>query len=75
MLRDRTSGKTTYSGGRVVDIHIPKGTPPQTITFDLNTAYSFLCAHSEYFNCPLVLVNRVDEELRFGEKYPPARGS
>jgi hypothetical protein len=72
LLRDRTSGKTTYSGGRVVDIHIPKGAPPQTLTFDLNTAYSFLCAHSEYFNCPLVLVNRVDEELRFGEKYPPA---
>jgi uncharacterized protein DUF1684/WD40 repeat protein len=71
LLRDRTSGKTTYSGGRVVDIHIPKGSPPQTITFDLNTAYSFLCAHSDYFNCPLVLTNNLDAELKFGEKYPP----
>jgi hypothetical protein len=71
LLRDRTSGKTTYGGGRVVDIHIPKGSPPQTITFDLNTAYSFLCAHSEYFNCPLVLANNLDVELKFGEKYPP----
>jgi uncharacterized protein len=71
LLRDRTSGKTTYGGGRVVDIHIPKGAPPQTIQFDLNTAYSFLCAHSDYFNCPLVLTNNLDAELKFGEKYPP----
>jgi len=71
LLRDRTSGVTTYGGGRVVDVHIPKGSPPQEITFDLNTAYSFLCAHSEYFNCPLVLANKLDVELKFGEKYPP----
>jgi len=71
LLRDRTSGRTTYEGGRVVDIRIPKGSPPQTITFDLNTAYSFLCAHSEFFNCPLVLVNKLDVALEFGEKYPP----
>jgi uncharacterized protein (DUF1684 family) len=71
LLRDRTSGKTTYGGGRVVDISIPKGAPPATITFDLNMAYSFLCAHSEFYNCPLVLTNRVDADLTFGEKYPP----
>ena len=71
LLRDGTSGKTTYGGGRVVDIHIPKGSPPQTITVDLNTAYSFLCAHSEAFNCPLVLTNRLDVDLKFGEKHPP----
>ena len=71
LLRDRTSGKTTYGGGRVVDIHIPKGSPPQSITFDLNTAYSFLCAHSDFFNCPLALANKLDTELTFGEKFPP----
>ena len=71
LLRDRTSGKTTYGGGRVVDIHLPRGAPPQTVTVNLNTAYSFLCAHSEYFNCPLVLTNKIDAELNYGEKYPP----
>lgn len=71
LLRDRTSGKTTYGGGRVVDIAIPKGAPPATLTFDLNMAYSFLCAHSEFYNCPLVLTNRVDADLTYGEKYPP----
>ena len=71
LLRDRTSGKTTYGGGRVVEITIPKGAPPPTITFDLNMAYSFLCAHSEFYNCPLVLTNRLDADLNYGEKYPP----
>jgi hypothetical protein len=71
LLRDRTSGKTTYGGGRVVDISIPKGAPPATVTFDLNMAYSFLCAHSEFYNCPLVLTNRVDADLTYGEKFPP----
>lgn len=75
LLRDRTSGKTTYGGGRVVEISIPKGAPPATLTFDLNMAYSFLCAHSEFYNCPLVLTNRVDVDLPFGEKYPPNMSS
>jgi len=71
LLRDRTSGKTTYGGGRVVDIHFPPGAPPQAVTVNLNTAYSFLCAHSEYYNCPLVLTNKIDADLNYGEKYPP----
>ena len=75
LLRDRTSGKTTYGGGRVVEISIPKGAPPAAVTFDLNMAYSFLCAHSEFYNCPLVLTNRVGVDLPFGEKYPPKMSS
>lgn len=71
LLRDRTSGKTTYGGGRVVEIAIPKGAPPAALIFDLNMAYSFLCAHSEFYNCPLVLTNRLDADLTYGEKYPP----
>jgi uncharacterized protein len=71
LLRDRTSGKTTYGGGRVVEVSIPKGAPPAQLTINLNMAYSFLCAHSDYYNCPLVLANVVDTELRYGEKHPP----
>ena len=74
LLRDRTSGKTTYGGGRVVDISIPKGAPPPAVTFDLNMAYSFLCAHSDFYNCPLMLTNRLDANLTYGEKYPPKMG-
>jgi hypothetical protein len=71
LLRDRTSGKTTYGGGRVVDVAVPKGAPPETLTLNLNMAYSFLCAHSNFYNCPLVLTSDVDADLNFGEKYPP----
>lgn len=74
LLKDRTSGKTTYGGGRVVDVSIAKdskGAPPATLKVNLNMAYSFLCAHSSFYNCPLMLTNYVDEDLSFGEKYPP----
>lgn len=77
LLKDRTSGKTTYGGGRVVDVPLPKdpkdpkGAPVQTLKLNLNMAYSFLCAHSNYYNCPLVLTSYVDADLNFGEKYPP----
>lgn len=75
LLRDGTSGKTTYGGGRVVDVSIPSASPQQTVDVNFNTAYSFLCAHSEYFNCPLVLADRIGAELTYGEKYPPLIGN
>jgi uncharacterized protein (DUF1684 family) len=71
LVRDRTSGKTTYGGGRVVEVAFPKGEPPQTVTVNFNMAYSFLCAHSQFYNCPLILAAPIDAELNYGEKYPP----
>ena len=71
LLRDRTSGKTSYAGGRVAEVHFPKGAPPERMTMDLNEMYSFLCAHSSFYNCPLELATRIDAELNYGEKYPP----
>lgn len=78
LLKDRTSGKTTYGGGREGDVSLPKddkdpkGAPVQTLNLNLSMAYSFLCAHSSFYNCPLVLTSYVDADLNFGEKYPPA---
>lgn len=78
LLKDRTSGKTTYGGGRVVDVSLPKAAkdpgsaPVQALTLNLNMAYSFLCAHSSFYNCPLVLTSYVDADLNFGEKHPPS---
>jgi hypothetical protein len=48
-----------------------EGTPPERVTIDLNRTYSFLCAHSIFYNCPLVLTTRIDADLNYGEKYPP----
>jgi uncharacterized protein (DUF1684 family) len=71
LFRDRTGGKGTYGGGRVIDVEIPQGAPPEKISVNFNNAYSFLCAHSPFYNCPLTLAERVDAALPYGEKYPP----
>jgi hypothetical protein len=97
LLKDKTSGKTSYGGGRVVEVQVPKVAATQdesvagsnkvetstsptteapaatgaTVSVNLNTAYSFLCAHSECYNCPLTLTDRVDAALTYGEKFPP----
>lgn len=71
-LTDKTSKKTSYGGGRVLETHFSAGQAPKTMTLDLNTLYSFLCAHSDYYNCPINLTSFVDTELKYGEMYPPA---
>jgi uncharacterized protein len=71
LLRDRTSGGSSYAGGRVTGVQFPKGAPPVHMSVDLNTAYSFLCAHSNFYNCPIALTDYVDAELDYGEKFPP----
>ena len=70
LLKDRTSGKSTYGGGRVIELHIPKGAPPRNLSVNLNMASSFLCAHSDFYNCPIALADRLDVALAYGEKYP-----
>jgi hypothetical protein len=75
LVRDRTSGKTTYGGGRVLEVQFAAGAPPQSLTLNFNTLYSFLCAHSDFYNCPIALTDRIDAELTFGEKHPPVLGS
>jgi len=72
-LTDRTSATTSYGGGRVLEVGFAKGQPPAAMRFNLNTLYSFLCAHSDYYNCPIKLTTRLDTALEYGEKYPPRR--
>lgn len=68
---DKTSKKTSYGGGRVLETHFPAGRPPTALSLNLNMLYSFLCAHSDYYNCPINLTTYVPVELKYGEKYPP----
>ncbi|UJB17222.1 MULTISPECIES: DUF1684 domain-containing protein [Lysobacter] len=70
-VTDKTSKKTSYGGGRAVGVTFEPGAAPKTMTVNLNTMYSFLCAHSDYFNCPINLTTFVPVELKYGEKYPP----
>ncbi|QWP75728.1 DUF1684 domain-containing protein [Lysobacter sp. K5869] len=68
---DKTSKKTSYGGGRSLEAHFPAGQPPRSLSLNFNTLYSFLCAHSDYYNCPINLTTYVPVELKYGEKYPP----
>lgn len=47
---DDTNGKSTYSGGRYIDLRIPKG---ETITLDFNKAYNPYCAYNSKYSCPI----------------------
>jgi uncharacterized protein (DUF1684 family) len=48
-FRDRTSGGSTYGGGRYVDV-----TPGKTsCIIDFNMAYNPYCAYNDYYICPI----------------------
>ena len=52
-FNDTTNGKTSYGGGRFIDIEIPeKGN--SSIIIDFNKAYNPYCAYNKRWSCPLV---------------------
>lgn len=48
---DRTTGETTYRGGRYLDI---EKTSDSVYVIDFNRAYNPFCAYNEAFSCPRV---------------------
>jgi len=48
---DATNGQYTYSGGRYIDLSIPRG---NTIIIDFNRAYNPYCAYNKKYSCPIV---------------------
>ena len=53
-FRDKTTGQTTYRGGRYLDFH-PEETPTDgdEVVVDFNLAYTPFCAFDDAFACPL----------------------
>lgn len=49
-FKDLTNGKTTYGGGRYMDLEIPEG---DYIWIDFNKAYNPFCAYSYKYSCPI----------------------
>lgn len=50
--RDLTAGKSTYGGGKYIDLRIPKG---ETIVLDFNKSYHPYCAYNAVdYSCPIV---------------------
>ena len=67
-FKDKTSGNSTYGGGRYIDFKIPTAENPW---IDFNTAYNPYCAYSYRYSCPIPpVVNTLDVEIRAGEKTP-----
>ena len=69
LFRDATSGKTTYGGGRYLEIAPANLTDTQAI-LDFNTAYNPYCAYSPGYSCPLPPAeNTLPVAVQAGEKY------
>lgn len=53
-FKDTTCKKTSYSGGRFLDLSILDIQPNNTIELDFNMAYNPYCAYSDGYSCPKV---------------------
>lgn len=63
---DLTNGKTTYAGGRFMDIDY---NGQDTINLDFNYAYNPSCAYNHDFSCPVPPAeNHLPIEINAGEK-------
>ena len=63
---DLTNGKSTYGGGRYIDLEIPEG---DTMVIDFNKAYNPFCAYNDKFSCPIPpKENHLNVEIKAGVK-------
>lgn len=63
---DKTSGVTTYGGGRYLDLEIGKS---DNIIIDFNLAYNPYCAYAPKYSCPLPPAeNILNIAIEAGEK-------
>lgn len=71
LFTDGTSGISTYGGGRALVFDLPQGKSTTDVQLDFNSAYSFLCAHSPVFRCPIRITKKIEAKMPFGERYTP----
>lgn len=63
---DQTSGKSTYGGGRYLELKIPNA---DEVVLDFNLAFNPYCAYVEGYSCPLPpKANVLKVEIKAGEK-------
>jgi uncharacterized protein len=68
LFRDGTSGKTTYGGGRYLDLDADQLTGNRT-SLDFNAAYNPYCAYNTSYACPLPPAeNTLPVAVEAGEK-------
>jgi len=67
IIKDKTSGRSTYPAGRFIDTEAPKG---GHVVIDFNRAYNPPCAFTPYATCPLPpRQNVLPVAVEAGEKY------
>lgn len=67
-FNDLTNNKTSYGGGRYIDLEIPS-TDSNTITIDFNKAYNPYCAYNHKYSCPIPPAeNFLNTEIKAGVK-------
>lgn len=63
---DKTNGEETYTGGRYIDLRIPRG---DNIKIDFNRAYNPYCAYNKKYSCPIVPgINALSTQILAGVK-------
>jgi uncharacterized protein (DUF1684 family) len=63
---DLTNGKSTYGGGRYLDLEIPEG---DTMIIDFNKAYNPYCAYNGKYSCPVTpKENHINVAINAGVK-------
>ncbi|WGH76951.1 DUF1684 domain-containing protein [Tenacibaculum tangerinum] len=64
---DTTNGKTSYKGGRFIDLYTTDIKDDGTIIIDFNKAYNPYCAYSDRYSCPITPQdNYLDTEIKAG---------
>jgi len=69
---DLTNGAESYSGGRYLEVRIPKeGTE---VIIDFNKSYNPYCVYSDRYSCPIVPAeNNIATAIRAGVRYTSAK--
>jgi len=66
---DKTSGSTSYGGGRFIDVLTTDEKKDGTIVIDFNKAYNPYCAYSGRYSCPITpKENHVKTPIKAGVK-------
>lgn len=66
---DKTNGKTSYGGGRFVDVLTTDEQKNGTIIIDFNKAYNPYCAYNDKYSCPITPRNNfIDIAMEAGVK-------
>lgn len=74
---DRTNGKSTYGGGRFLNVDIPSGkSVEQKVVIDFNEAYNPMCVFDDHISCALPPPeNRLRTAVLAGEMMPEDDGA